>query len=326
MGYTLAELARLTATGLVGDGSFEVTALASLARATPTSLSFLSNDARRAELKNSRAGAVVVSRAVAEEISRGLISADPYRTYAELSVLFDERGLPFAQGVHPTAVIDETAVIADDVSIGANAVIGREVVIGAGSVIGPNVTIYPNTQIGLDCIVGAATVIGYDGFGFAKSPDGWIKIRQLGGVMIGDDVEIGAGCTIDRGALDDTLIEDGVKLDNQVHIAHGCRIGQRTAMAGYVALAGGTVIGSDVTVGGMTGFTGHLSVCDKVHIGANALVTQSITVPGAYLGGAGGVMKADDWRKSAVRFRQLDAMARRIQVLEKQLNVKSKDS
>lgn len=326
MGYTLAELARLTATELVGDGSFEVTALASLARATPTSLSFLSNDARRAELKNSRAGAVVVSRAVAEEISRGLISADPYRTYAELSVLFDERGLPFAQGVHPTAVIDETAVVAGDVSIGPNAVIGRDVVIGAGSVIGPNVTIYPNTQIGLDCIVGAATVIGYDGFGFAKSPDGWIKIRQLGGVVIGDDVEIGAGCTIDRGALDDTLIEDGVKLDNQVHIAHGCRIGQRTAMAGYVALAGGTVIGSDVTVGGMTGFTGHLSVCDKVHIGANALVTQSITVPGAYLGGAGGVMKADDWRKSAVRFRQLDAMARRIQVLEKQLNVKSKDS
>lgn len=326
MVYTLAELARLTATELVGDGSFEVTALASLASATPTSLSFLSNDAGRAELKNSQAGAVVVSPAVAEEIGRGLISADPYRTYAELSVLFDERGLPFAQGVHPTAVIDETAVIADDVSIGPNAVIGRDVVIGAGSVIGPNVTIYPNTQIGLDCIVGAATVIGYDGFGFAKSPDGWIKIRQLGGVVIGDDVEIGAGCTIDRGALDDTLIEDGVKLDNQVHIAHGCRIGMRTAMAGYVALAGGTVIGCDVTVGGMTGFTGHLSVCDKVHVGANALVTQSITVPGAYLGGAGGVMKADDWRKSAVRFRQLDAMARRIQVLEKQLNVKSKDS
>ena len=326
MVYALAELARLTATELVGDGSFEVTALASLARATPTSLSFLSSDARRAELTNSRAGAVVVSRAVAEEISRGLISADPYRTYAELSVLFDERGLPFAQGVHPTAVIDETAVIADDVSIGPNAVIGRDVVIGAGSVIGPNVTIYPSTQIGLDCIVGAATVIGYDGFGFAKSPNGWIKIRQLGGVVIGDDVEIGAGCTIDRGALDDTLIEDGVKLDNQVHIAHGCRIGMRTAIAGYVALAGGTVIGCDVTVGGMTGFTGHLFVCDKVHIGANALVTQSITVPGAYLGGAGGVMKADDWRKSAVRFRQLDAIARRIQMLEKQLNVKSKDS
>ena len=326
MAYTLTELARLTVTELVGDGSFEVTALASLARASPTSLSFLSNDARRTELKNSLAGAVVVSPAVAEDISRGLISDDPYRTYAELSILFDESGLPFAQGIHPTAVIDVTAVIADDVSIGPNSVIGRDVAIGAGSVIGPNVTIYPKTQIGLDCLVGAATVIGSDGFGFAKSPDGWIKIRQLGGVVIGNDVEIGAGCTIDRGALDDTLIEDGVKLDNQVHIAHGCRIGKRTAMAGYVALAGGTVIGSDVTVGGMTGFTGHLSVCDKVHIGANALVTQTITVPGAYLGGAGGVMKADDWRKSAVRFRQLDAMARRIQVLEKQLKVKSKDS
>jgi UDP-3-O-[3-hydroxymyristoyl] glucosamine N-acyltransferase len=326
MTYTLAELARLTATELVGDGSFEVTELASLSRATSTSLSFLSNDARRAELKGSEAGAVVVSRAVSDEIERGLISDDPYRTYAELSVLFDGKGFPFAQGVHPTAVIDETAVIADGVSIGPGAVIGAEVVIGAGSVIGPNVTIYPKTQIGLDCLVGASTVIGYDGFGFAKSADGWVKIRQLGGVVIGDDVEIGAGCTIDRGALDDTVIERGVKLDNQVHIAHGCQIGARTAMAGYVALAGGTVIGRDVTVGGMTGFTGHLSVCDKVHIGANALVTQSITVPGAYLGGAGGVMKAEDWRKNAVRFRQLDAMARRIQVLEKQLDMKSKDS
>jgi UDP-3-O-[3-hydroxymyristoyl] glucosamine N-acyltransferase len=326
MTYRLAELARLTATELVGDGSFEVTDLASLSRATSTSLSFLSNDVRRAELKGSEAGAVVVSRAVSAEIERGLISDDPYRTYAELSVLFDDRGIPFAQGVHPTAVIDETAVIADGVSIGPGVVIGADVVIGAGSVIGPNVTIYPKTQIGLDCLVGASTVIGYDGFGFAKSSDGWVKIRQLGGVVIGDDVEIGAGCTIDRGALDDTVIEQGVKLDNQVHIAHGCQIGARTAMAGYVALAGGTVIGRDVTVGGMTGFTGHLSVCDKVHIGANALVTQSITVPGAYLGGAGGVMKAEDWRKNAVRFRQLDAMARRIQVLEKQLDMKSKDS
>jgi UDP-3-O-[3-hydroxymyristoyl] glucosamine N-acyltransferase len=326
MTYSLAELARLTATELVGDGSFEVTELASLSRATSTSLSFLSIDARQAELKDSEAGAVVVSRAVSAEIERGLISDDPYRTYAELSVLFDGRGIPFAQGVHPTAVIDKTAVVADGVSIGPGAVIGADVVIGAGSVIGPNVTIYPETQIGLECLVGASTVIGYDGFGFAKSSDGWVKIRQLGGVVIGDDVEIGAGCTIDRGALDDTVIEQGVKLDNQVHIAHGCQIGARTAMAGYVALAGGTVIGRDVTVGGMTGFTGHLSVCDKVHIGANALVTQSITVPGAYLGGAGGVMKAEDWRKNAVRFRQLDAMARRIQVLEKQLDMKSKDS
>ena len=210
-------------------------------------------------------------------------------------------------------------MLADGVSVGPGAVIGADVVIGAGSVIGPNVTLYPETRIGLDCLIGAGAVLGFDGFGFAKSEHGWIKIRQLGGVVIYNDVEIGAGCTIDRGALDDTVIADGVKLDNQVHIAHGCKVGARTAIAGYVALAGGTIIGADVTVGGMTGFTGHLSVCDKVHIGANALVIHSITVPGTYLGGSGGVMKADEWRKNAVRFRQLDVLARRLQALEKRI-------
>ncbi|MBU26001.1 MAG: UDP-3-O-(3-hydroxymyristoyl)glucosamine N-acyltransferase [Gammaproteobacteria bacterium] len=324
MGYALAELARLTGTELVGDGSFEVNELTSLKSASESSLSFLSNDARRAELANTKAGAVVVSKAVASDLKRGLISRDPYQTYAELSVLFDTEGIPFAGGIHITSEIDSTAVIADNVSIGPGVVIGADAVVGAGSVIGPNVTVYPKTQIGLDCLVGASTVIGYDGFGFARSENGWVKIRQLGGVVIGDDVEIGAGCTIDRGALDDTVIDDGVKLDNQVHIAHGCYIGARTAIAGYVALAGGTVIGSDVTVGGMTGFTGHLSVCDKVHIGANALVTQSITVPGSYLGGSGSVMKAEDWRKNAVRFRQLDAIARRLNTLEKYLDTEKR--
>ena len=326
MGYALAELARLTGTELVGDGSFEVTELTSLKSASESSLSFLSDDARRAELINTRAGAVVVSRAAADDLKRGLISNDPYQTYAELSVLFDIEGIPFAGCIHVTAVIDSSAVIADNVSIGPGAVIGPDTLVGAGSVIGPNVTVYPKTHIGCDCLIGASTVIGYDGFGFAKSEQGWIKIRQLGGVVIGDDVEIGAGCTIDRGALDDTVIGVGVKLDNQVHVAHGCCIGARTAIAGYVALAGGTVIGSDVTVGGMTGFTGHLSVCDKVHIGANALVTQSITKPGSYLGGSGGVMEAKDWRKNAVRFRQLDAIVRRLNMLEKHLDTeKSKD-
>ena len=326
MGYTLAELARVTGTELIGDGSFEVTELSSLKSATVSSLSFLSNDARRAELSNTKAGAVVVSRAVADDLKCGLVSRDPYQTYAELSVLFDTEGIPFSGSIHVTSVIDSSAVIADDVSIGPGVVIGADTVVGAGSVIGPNATIYPKTQIGLDCLIGASTVIGYDGFGFARSEHGWIKIRQLGGVVIGDDVEIGAGCTIDRGALDDTVIGDGVKLDNQVHIAHGCHIGARTAIAGYVALAGGTVLGSDVTVGGMTGFTGHLFVCDKVHIGANSLVTQSITVPGSYLGGSGGVMKAEVWRKNAVRFRQLDAIARRLNTLEKRLDTdKSKD-
>ncbi len=317
MRFTLAELARLTATELVGEEEYEVTELASLSQASETSLSFLSSSFRLAELRATRAGALVVRREVANEIQRGLISSDPYLTYAKLSVIFDVNGTPFDQGIHPSAVVDEMAVLAEDVSIGPGAVIGASVVIGAGSVIGPNVTLYPKTQIGLDCLIGAGAVLGYDGFGFVKSENGWVKIRQLGGVVIGNDVEIGAGCTIDRGALDDTLIGDGVKLDNQVHIAHGCQIGARTAMAGYVALGGSTIIGADVTIGGMTGFTGHLSVCDKVHVGANALVTQSITVPGNYSGGSGGVMKADEWRKNAVRFRQLDALARRLQALER---------
>ncbi len=319
MRYTLAELARLTATELVGEGKHEITELASLSRAINSSLSFLSSTARLNELRATRAGAVVIPREVVGDVKRGLISQDPYRTYAELSALFNVKGIPFDQGIHPSAVVDSSAVLADGVSVGPGAVIGAEVVIGAGSVIGPNATLYPETRIGLDCLIGAGAVLGYDGFGFAKSEHGWIKIQQLGGVVIYDDVEIGAGCTIDRGALDDTVIADGVKLDNQVHIAHGCQVGERTAIAGYVALAGGTIIGADVTVGGMTGFTGHLSVCDKVHIGANALVTRSITVPGTYLGGSGGVMKADEWRKNAVRFRQLDVLARRLQALEKRI-------
>ena len=319
MRFTLAELARLTATELVGEGRYEITELASLSRAIKSSLSFLSSTARLNELRATRAGAVVIPREVAGDVERGLISRDPYRTYAELSALFDVNGIPFDQGIHPSAVVDNSAVLADDISVGPGAVIGADVVIGAGSVIGPNVTLYPQTRIGLDCLVGAGAGLGYEGFGFAKSEHGWIKIRQLGGVVIYNDVEIGAGCTIDRGALDDTVIADGVKLDNQVHIAHGCEVGARTAIAGYVALAGGTIIGADVTVGGMTGFTGHLSVCDKVHIGANALVIHSITVPGTYMGGSGGVMKADEWRKNAVRFRQLDALARRLQALEKRI-------
>lgn len=160
-------------------------------------------------------------------------------------------------------------------------------------------------------------MIGSDGFGYAPSANGWVKIHHLGIVQVGDEVEIGAGCTLDRGALDDTIIGDGVKLDNQVMIAHGCQIGARTAMAACVALAGSTRIGADVTVGGMTGFTGHLEVCDKVHIGANALVTHSIQTPGHYAGGAGGVMPVAQWRRNAVRFRQLDALAMRLAQLEK---------
>lgn len=319
MSHRLAELARLTATELIGPADCEVARLASLSSAAADCLSFAVHAHQRDAVLNSQAGAFVVPAALADLVSSGLLSDDPYRTYAELSVIFDTKGLPFSGGIDASAQIAPTAVIGAGVSIGAHTVIGDEVIIGDGSMIAPNVTVYPRTHMGAKCIIGANTALGSDGFGYAKGAHGWIKIRQLGALRIGDRVEIGAGCTIDRGALDDTLIGDDVILDNQVHIAHGCQIGARTAMAGCVALAGSTLIGADVTVGGMTGFTGHLSVCDKVHIGAKALVTQSITVPGAYLGGAGGVMKAADWRRNAVRFRQLDALARRLQALEQRL-------
>lgn len=319
MSFQLGELARLTATELIGPANCVVTDLASLTGASNESLSFVVHPHQRDALGLSRAKAFVVPEALRDAVSSGLVSADPYQTYALLSVLFDDVGLPFAGTIDPSAVITASASIADGVSIGPNVVVGEGAVIGSHTLIGPNVTIYPGTRIGAHCIIGANTVLGSDGFGFAKSKTGWTKIRQLGALVIGDRVDIGAGCTIDRGALDDTVIADDVILDNQIHIAHGCQIGERTAMAGCVALAGSTVIGADVTVGGMTGFTGHLSVCDKVHIGANALVTQSIKVPGAYLGGAGGVMKAADWRRNAVRFRQLDALARRLQALEQRL-------
>lgn len=319
MPFQLGELARLTATELIGPANCVVTDLASLTGASTGSLSFALHPHQRDALSLSRAKAFVVPEALRDAVTAGLVSEDPYLTYAELSVVFDGAGLPFSGTIDPSAVIAASASIAEGVSIGPNAVVGDGVVIGAHTLIGPNVTIYPRTRIGAHCIVGANSVLGSDGFGFAKSKTGWTKIRQLGALVIGDRVDIGAGCTIDRGALDDTVIADDVILDNQIHIAHGCQIGERTAMAGCVALAGSTVIGADVTVGGMTGFTGHLSVCDKVHIGANALVTQSIMVPGAYLGGAGGVMKAADWRRNAVRFRQLDALARRLQALEQRL-------
>lgn len=322
MHYSLAELARLTETQVVGDGDIVITELASLSHATASSLRFLSDSARREELVNPLIGAVVVHEQDADAISNGLISDDPYLTYAKLSRLFHEDSYPFGSSIHPSAYIDVSAVVAADVSVGPNAVIGPCVSIGAGSVIGPNVSIYSKVRIGLDALIGANVVIGFDGFGFARSSSGWVKIYQLGGVKIGNNVEIGAGCTIDRGALDDTVISDGVKLDDQVHIAHGCFIGERTALAGCVALAGSTRLGADVTVGGMTGFTGHLSVCDKVHIGANALVTKSINIAGTYLGGAGGVLKAREWRRNAVHFRQLDALAKRIRALEQRLKVK----
>ncbi len=219
--------------------------------------------------------------------------------------------------IDPRAIVSPSAKLGKGVLIGPGAVIQDDVHIGTNSIIGPNVVLYPGVIVGENCSIAAGTVVGADGFGFVKSKGRWLKIHQLGTVVIGDDVEIGALCAIDRGALHDTQIASGVKIDDKVMVAHGCFIGENSALAGCVALAGSTVLGKNVTVGGMTGFVGHIKICDSVHIGAKALVTRSIKTPGTYLGGSGGVMPEIDWRKNAIGFRHLYQLTERVKILER---------
>lgn len=263
-----------------------------------------------------------------------ILVENPYLAFAKASALFDS---PWHSnsGIHPSAHIDPTATIGDDVQVGAGAVIDAHVIIHSKVSIGPNtwigegveiggaselagnVSLYHGVRLGKRCRVHSGAVIGADGFGFAPSEKGWAKIHQLGGVWVGSDVEIGANTTIDRGALDDTYIADGVKIDNQVMIAHNCRIGRNTAVAACVGMAGSTIIGENCTIAGASGFTGHLSVCDNVHIGAMTLVAGDIRSSGQYAGGVQGARPMRDWKRNVARFNQLDQLARRLIDLEK---------
>ncbi|MDH4060063.1 MAG: UDP-3-O-(3-hydroxymyristoyl)glucosamine N-acyltransferase, partial [Aquincola sp.] len=222
------------------------------------------------------------------------------------------------QGVHPSAVIEPGACIAADASVGALSFVGRDAVIGAGTRIAARVTIGERCVIGARCIVHSGAVIGADGFGFAPHDGQWEKIAQLGSVRIGDDVEIGANTCIDRGALGDTVIEDGVKLDNLIQIGHNVRVGAHTAMAGCVGVAGSAKIGSFCTVGGGAIVLGHLELADHVHITAASVVSRSILKPGQY----SGMFPIDDnasWEKNAATLRQLHALRERLRALEKKL-------
>jgi UDP-3-O-[3-hydroxymyristoyl] glucosamine N-acyltransferase len=254
--------------------------------------------------------------------------------FARITHLFNTAP-PAVPGIHPAAVVAPEANLGADISIGPNAVIEPGAVIGEGAVIGantyighdsrvgprsrlmPGATLYYDVQLGADCLVHSQAVLGADGFGFAPGAEGWEKICQLGGVRIGDRVEIGAGTTIDRGALEHTVIDDGVIIDDQVHIAHNCRIGKNTAIAGCTGLAGSTIIGANCTLAGAIGVAGHLEICDGVHITGMSIVTKSITEPGSYSSGTP-MMPTRDWRRSAVRFSQLDAIYQRLAALEKQ--------
>jgi UDP-3-O-[3-hydroxymyristoyl] glucosamine N-acyltransferase len=334
--FTLGQLAERLGATVRGASEKVVSGLATLQEAGPDQLSFLANPQYRKYLPDCRAGAVLLTAADAENYSgNALLVANPYLAYAQLSHLFDRKPQA-AVGVHPTALVADDAKVDASASIGAYAVIesgasidagvtiGAHCVIGARSAIGeggwlaPRVTLYHDVRIGKRVVIQSGAVIGGEGFGFANQKGVWQKIAQIGGVVIGDDVEVGANTTIDRGALADTLIGNGVKLDNQIMIAHNVQIGDNTAMAGCAGISGSTKIGKNCMIAGGVGMVGHIEVCDGVFVTGMTMVTRSITEPGSYSSGTA-MQPAGEWRKSAARIRQLDDMARRLQQLEKQL-------
>lgn len=338
---TLGEVAQLLDARLIGDASVTVTGLQTLAAAGPNQVTFLANKRYRPDLATTLAAAVLIEEAYADECPvAALVTANPYLSYARLSHQFDDRPAP-AGGVDPAASVDPSAQLADDVCIAAGAVIAANVVlesgveigagsvVGAGSVIGAgsrlaaNVTLYHGVTLGKRNLIHSGAVLGSDGFGFAPSADGWQKIAQIGGVVTGDDVEIGANTTVDRGALEPTRIREGVKIDNQVQIAHNCEIGEGTAIAGCAGIAGSTKIGRQCTIAGAAAIAGHLEIADGTHISGMAMVTNSIKEKGIYSSGTG-LLPYQQWKRNVVRFRQLDKLAARISALEASVAEKHK--
>ena len=336
--FTLAQLAEGLGARLIGDAEKSVCGLAALEDAGPDQVSFLANRQFRKLLASSQAGALLLTEEDAADFSgNALIVGDPYVAYARLSHRFDPkpRALP---GIHPTAVvaataqvdpsaaigpgvvIEEGAVIGAEVTLSAHCFVGARCQIGAGSWLAPRVTLYHDVRMGQRVVIQSGAVIGGEGFGFANDQGRWQKIAQIGGVLIGDDVEIGANTTIDRGAINDTVIGNDVKLDNQIQIAHNVQIGDHTAMAACVGISGSTRIGKHCTIAGGVGMVGHIDICDNVFVSGMTMVTRSITEPGAYSSGTA-MQPSADWKKSAARIRQLDSLAKRVQQLEKQLAV-----
>lgn len=331
--FKLADLAKLIGAQLHGDGEQMVAGVAPLQAATSSDISFLHNSRYRQYLSSTKAAAVIVSLADAEFCqSSTLVVDNPYLAFAKSAALFSRE--PKTQvGIHPTALIEVDCHIDPAVSIGPYCVIGKNVtiqkgaILEAGCIIGndvsigenthlwPRVTVYYGVKIGDRVNIHSGVVLGSDGFGLARENNEWRKIPQIGSVVIQNDVEIGANTTIDRGALGDTIIEEGVKLDNQIQVAHNVQIGAHTAVAGCVGISGSTRIGRYCMIGGGACIAGHLQIADQVVIVGMAMITNSITEPGFYASGTG-FQKHHEWRKSAVRFRQLDQLAKRLKKLE----------
>lgn len=332
--YTVADIAERFGLEWKGDGSREIAGVGTLAGARADQLSFLSNSKYAAQLHATNAGVVVLrEESVADCPTSALIARDPYVAYARIAALFEK--LPAAApGVHPSAVVAATARVSASASIGPCCVIEADAVIEDGAVLGPHcvigeectvgaqsrlvarVTLVTRVTLGKRVLVHPGAVIGSDGFGLAFDRDHWVKLPQLGGVRVGDDCEIGANTTIDRGALDDTVLEEDVRLDNQIQIAHNVHVGAHTAMAGCAAVAGSAKIGRYCMIGGNAGVLGHLELADRVTITAKSLVTHSIREPGEYSSGVP-LQENRLWRKNAARFKHLDEYARRLSALEK---------
>ena len=319
MALRLAVIVEALGGELHGDPAVLIQGLAPLEHAGPGQLAFLSNLRYQTQLASSRAACVIVSPAMRETAAaRGpcIVTADPYLYFARLTQLWKRQITPLAgPAIHPSAVIDPDAVIDPSARIGALCVVERGARIGAQTVLKPRVTVGENCVIGERCILHSGAVIGADGFGFAPNAGAWEKIEQLGAVRIGNDVEIGANTCIDRGALADTVIEDGVKLDNLIQIGHNVHIGKHTAIAGCAGVAGSASIGARCTVGGGAVVLGHLRIADHVHISAASVVTRSITRPGNY----SGFFPIDDnaaWEKNAATLKQLHSLRERLKALE----------
>lgn len=336
MAMTLGELAERIGARLRGDASLSVTGVATLASAGEGQVSFLANAKYHEALKSTGASAVILSEAdAAAWEGNALVSANPYLAFAKASACFLRDG-GWEAGVHASAVVHETATVDRSASVGAGCVIGENAVVGANVRIGPNCTVERDVSIGPDtrihgnvvlchevvigarCILHPGVVIGADGFGQARDGEGWFKVPQLGSVRIGDDVEIGANTTVDRGALDDTVIENGVKLDNQIQVAHNVRIGAHTAIAGCTAIAGSAKIGRRCMIGGAVGIVGHLEIADDVTVLAMTLVSHSIHKAGIY-SGSHPIEEVGQWRRNSARLRQLDELARKVRRLEQRL-------
>ena len=331
--FAASELAQRFGLELRGEDR-AVHGVGTLSSATAEQLSFLANPRYRGQLGDTAAGVVVLHADEADaRTGTALLARDPYVAFAKIAALFERKPVRTA-GIHPTAVVDASVQVDPAAHVGPHVSIGARSRIGAGASIGPGCVIGDDCEVGEGCelvarvtlvtrvrlgrrvLVHPGAVLGADGFGIAMDRGHWIKVPQLGGVLVGDDCEIGANTAIDRGALGDTVLEDDVRLDNQIQVGHNVRIGAHTAMAGCSAVAGSASIGRHCLVGGGAGILGHLEVCDRVVITAMSLVTHSIREPGEYSSGTP-LMDNRSWRKSAARFKQLDDIARRCKAGDK---------